>query len=186
MANTIRAHGYHGTTTEAAASILQEGFRVSRNEYDWLGDGIYFFQDAPARAWEWARTHHGSDAAVIGSSIRVEDCMDLLDIRWSQVITEAHDSFIAQLKQANQPLPIQRPGVHRLDRAVINYTVGNLAEQGVKIRVIRAAFSEGDPVFPESAIFDRSHVQIAVRDITLIENSWLEEKEGVIDHVRSE
>ena len=177
MDNADLVRGYHGTSIGAANSILQEGFRISRNEYDWLGDGVYFFQDAPARAWEWATRRHGSDATVIGSLIRLEDGIDLLDIRWSQVLIEAYDSFRAQLKRTNQLVPIQRPGAHRLDRAVINYTVGDLAEHGIKIRGVRAAFSEGDPVFPESAIFNRSHVQIAVRDTTLIENSWLEENE---------
>lgn len=112
--------------------------------------------------------------------------MDLLDIRWFQVLTEAYNSFLAQLKGANLPLPIQTSGAHRLDRAVINYTVGVLAEPGMKIRVVRAAFSEGAPAFPNSALFIRAHVQIAVRDTSLIEKSWMVEKEGGINNVRSE
>lgn len=54
MSETIRVYGYHGTNTEAAATIIQQGFNVSSNDYDWLGTGVYFFQDAPVRAWEWA------------------------------------------------------------------------------------------------------------------------------------
>ncbi|HEU4883856.1 MAG TPA: hypothetical protein VFT45_16470 [Longimicrobium sp.] len=51
----MRAIGYHGTSAEAARRILSSGFEISRNEYDWLGDGAYFFQDAPLRAREWAK-----------------------------------------------------------------------------------------------------------------------------------
>ena len=178
MAETVRVYGYHGTTTHAAASILREGFQISRNAYDWLGDGVYFFQDAPARAWEWATTHHGTEAAVIGALIRLEDCMDLLDIQWAPVLAEAHDAFLTQLKRANLPLPRQTSGAHRLDRAVINYAVGILAEQGVVIRAVRGAFSEGSPVFPRSALFDLAHVQIAIRDASLIEASRIMEREG--------
>ena len=36
----------------------------------------------------------------------------------------------------------------------------------------RAAFAEGAPAFPGSALYDRTHVQIAVRDVSLIENVW--------------
>jgi hypothetical protein len=40
----IQVFGYHGTSREKANTILSEGFRVSDNDYDWLGKGVYFFQ----------------------------------------------------------------------------------------------------------------------------------------------
>ena len=81
MAEPLRAIGYHGTSRRAARVVLRDGFRTSRNEYDWLGDGVYFFQDAPNRAREWAAQRYGSDGVVIRSIIRLDDCMDLLDIQ---------------------------------------------------------------------------------------------------------
>lgn len=65
----MRAIGFHGTSTRAAERILASGFQISRNEYDWLGDGAYFFQDAPERALEWARARFGDEVAVIGAEI---------------------------------------------------------------------------------------------------------------------
>ena len=65
----MRAIGFHGTSAEAARRILSTGFEISRNEYDRLGDGAYFFQDAPARALGWARRRFGDDAAVIGAEM---------------------------------------------------------------------------------------------------------------------
>ena len=129
MAEGDHVRGYHGTNIEAATSILTEGFKLSRNQYDWLGDGVYFFQDTPARAWDWADEHYGVDAAVIESLVRLEDCMDLLDIAWGSVLNEAYNAFLAQLKRANLPIPKQTSGAHRLDREVINYSVGVLAER---------------------------------------------------------
>jgi hypothetical protein len=35
-----------------ARKIVVSGFRISSNDWDWLGDGVYFFQDAPLRAWD--------------------------------------------------------------------------------------------------------------------------------------
>ena len=176
--------GFHGTNVHAAGSILQRNFTLSRNDYDWLGDGLYFFQDAPARAWEWASSRYGSEAAVIGAVIRLTDCMDFLDIEWAKALTALYDAFLSQLKRGNHPLPAQTSGAHRLDRAVINYSVGVLAEQGVQVRVVRAAFIEGVPIFPQSALFDRAHVQVAVRDTMLIERVWLVER-GEIAHGNS-
>jgi len=89
----IAVYGYHGTSIERAASIMEEGYRISRNDYDWLGDGVYFWQDAPQRAWEWATQHHQSQAAVVGSLIQLNDCIDLLDPRWARFLTETYDLF---------------------------------------------------------------------------------------------
>jgi hypothetical protein len=40
----IELVGYHGTNRQAAESILANGFETSQNEYDWLGEGVYFWQ----------------------------------------------------------------------------------------------------------------------------------------------
>ena len=167
----------------AASIVLSRGFQLSSNEYDWLGDGVYFFQDARIRAWEWAQRFHDTQAAVLGARIRLEDCMDLLDIAWSRFLAGAYDSFMAKWKSSGRPLPVQKGGAHRMDRYVINYAVAVLAERGLKIRTVRAAFSEGKPVFPNSALMDHSHVQIAVRDTTLVEKVWSADDEKEIAHV---
>jgi hypothetical protein len=143
-----------------------------------LGDGVYFWQDAPARAWDWAVKLHGEQAAVVASRIRLEDCMDLLDIHWYSVLADAYNSLIAQLKQAGLAIPEQRGRAHRLDREVINYAIGVLNEQETTIRTVRGVFREGHPIYPDSALFDRSHIQIAVRDTSLIQESWLETQGG--------
>jgi hypothetical protein len=168
----MRAIGFHGTSAEAARRILSTGFEISRNEYDWLGDGAYFFQDAPARALEWARQRFGSDAAVIGAEIDLYDCIDLLDIEWRAVVRESYADFCERLDKGAQPIPQQTRGAHRLDRAMINHTVGLLESRGYSARTVRAAFVEGEPLFPGSALWSLSHVQIAVRDQGAIRRIW--------------
>ena len=167
--------GYHGTSSDSAEGILTTGFILSRNPYDWLGDGVYFFQDAPQRAWEWAARHHGNTAAVIGATIELLDCIDLLDSVWNSVISDSYNSYLSNHKDSGRALPEQIGGAHRLDRGVLNYTIGVLSEHDINIACVRAAFAEGRPVYPDSAIFDRSHVQIAVRDTTkCIRKIWRE------------
>lgn len=179
MSDTPLVVGYHGTNLQAALTMTQHQFRLSRNRYDWLGDGLYFFQDAPERAWEWAVAHHSPQPAVIGVRLHYqpEEWIDLLDINWTHTLADAYNAFLGELKRADLAVPQQTEKLHRLDRAVINYIVGVLEQQGVTIRAVRAAFAEGAPVFPESALFDRAHVQIAVRDLSLISALWIERKE---------
>lgn len=73
-----------------------------------------------------------------------------------------------------EPLPRQTPESlsHPLDRIVINFAVKQFANRGAVIGTARAAFQEGDPIYPESHLFSRSHVQVAVRDPRLIVRSW--------------
>lgn len=167
--------GYHGTSSEVAERIMAVGFQLSRNPYDWLGDGVYFFQDAPQRAWDWARERYGDHGAVVGAEILLGSCIDLLDLGWYQVMVEAYDSYVNILRDSGQPIPVQSRGAHRLDREVMNYMIGVLHESGFGVTCVRAAFGEGRPVYPDSALYDRAHVQIAVRDIeACIQRKWLE------------
>jgi len=53
-----------------------------------------------------------------------------------------------------------------------------LAREGQIVRAVRGVFAEGASVFPGSAIMDRAHVQIAVRDASLIETIGLLGAEG--------
>jgi hypothetical protein len=75
---SIQVFGYHGTSREKANTILSEGFRVSDNDYDWLGEGVYFFQDAPYRAMQWATQQHPQHPAVIRATIQLDNCIDLI------------------------------------------------------------------------------------------------------------
>lgn len=184
MTETIRIYGYHGTSAEAAAAILQDGFNISSNEYDWLGKGVYFWQDAPLRAWTWANQNYHDNPAVIRSSIRLENCMDLLDIKWFPFIRRVYNSFVAEYESTNQTLPQQNPErskAHRLDCAFFDYTVEKVLQpEGQIVKAIRSVFVEGDRIFPNSAVFDLAHVQIAIRDTALIEESCLIEISGGI------
>ncbi|HET7464948.1 MAG TPA: hypothetical protein VFJ82_27135 [Longimicrobium sp.] len=168
----MRVIGYHGTSGEGAERILAHGFQLSRNDYDWLGDGAYFFQDSPARALEWARERFRESAAVLGAEIDLDGCLDLLDPEWNTVIQEAYTDLVSRIGRMGQRLPRQSPGAHRIDRAVVNHAVGLLQLRGVEVRSVRAAFIEGEPLFPGSALWSRAHVQVAVRDPGAIVALW--------------
>ena len=170
MARARVAYAYHGTTEKAAKAILKSGFHVSQNAYDWLGDGVYFFQDAPMRAREWAERLHGGAAVVLEARIRLMNCIDLLDIGWWEFLRESYESFFSDMKKEGLSLPHQTIRMRRLDQQVLNYAVETYQKNGGIVRSIRSVFIEGKPAYPESGLYDRSHVQIAVRDQSMIES----------------
>ncbi|MFB2918715.1 MULTISPECIES: hypothetical protein [Aerosakkonema] len=175
----ITVWGYHGTSAEAAELIVRDGFRIKSSRYHWLGDGVYFFQDAPLRAWEWANQRY-SDPAVIRSLIKLdEDCIDLVDIKWFSLIEEIYGLYLSSYELLKQPLPVQNleRKAHGIDCDFFNFMVRLLSEsRGIKVRAIRGVFIEGKRIFTNSAIFNRAHIQISILDTSLIQESYLVEE----------
>jgi hypothetical protein len=89
-----------------ASAIVETGFNLSNNEYDWLGKGIYFWQDAPKRAWQWAQSTHPNNPAVVKSRLKLDrSCLDLLDIGYSPLLKTMYNGFITSYTQQNLTLP---------------------------------------------------------------------------------
>ncbi len=49
--------GYNGCDKELAKSVAASGrgMKTSQNDHDWLGHGLYFWEDSPKRALQWAK-----------------------------------------------------------------------------------------------------------------------------------
>jgi hypothetical protein len=153
--------GYHGTSLQTAASILRGGtLELSQNDYDWLGHGVYFWEHAPYRAWDWAKQKYGSDAAVIEAEIRLGHCLDLTDIRYTKAITLAFDGLREAYAARKLAMPVNRGKARRLDCLVINYVAEYVLPE---CETVRAPFLEGLPIFEGSALLSASHIQIVVR-----------------------
>ncbi|MEM8832162.1 MAG: hypothetical protein AAGE96_22855 [Cyanobacteria bacterium P01_G01_bin.19] len=135
------------------------------------------------RAAAWARERYPDSPAVIRSELVLENCLDLLDIAWNPIIKETYGMLVREYERANIPLPSQNPQrskAHRLDCTFFNYIVEKvLASQNITVDSIRAVFNEGDRIYPSSAIFDRAHIQIVIRDLSSIEKSCLIEEDTI-------
>jgi hypothetical protein len=176
--------GYHATNTRAARTILRSGrFRESRNPYDWLGDGVYFWEAAPERAWEWAHSPRaqrrlGPDIAIVGARIHLDRCIDFHDVVWHDQIKAVHDALRSRQAESGRRSPRQTArGEHGWDREVINRLADLIYRAtGITVGVVRASFREpeDEPLFGGSALYRGAHVQLAVRDQWLIEAHWLE------------
>jgi hypothetical protein len=182
--NDICVYGYHGTSRSRAEKIIAEGFHPSTNGYDWLGTGVYFWQDAPNHALHWARKMSRQEPAVIKSKLRLDStCLDLLDmadIDNPDFWTDSYNRFREMYLRTGESLPIQNPdipGKRYLDCAFFDYirTAFDRDSESESIGMIRSAFVEGNRIFPNSAICDKTHVQISVMNLDLIEQSCIYE-----------
>ncbi len=170
--------GYHGCEGDVAERLLAgEPFRVSRNDYDWLGVGIYFWEANPCRGLEFAgelkRRGRGNidTPAVVGAIINLGLCLDLTT---TSGIREVEASFAA-LRDVADTFDVELPRnsenllLRRLDCAVINILHDIRARQGLAaVDTVRGVFLKGGPIYPTSGLHVKTHIQIAVRNTECI------------------
>src|SRR5205823_246968 len=77
-----------------AGRVGAEEWKMSQNDYDWLGEGIYFWEHAPGRAWQWARERYGGDGAVVATEVRLGRCLDLADTEFTGLLREAYEDIV--------------------------------------------------------------------------------------------
>jgi hypothetical protein len=101
---------YHGCDREIGERALLEGHGLepSKNEHDWLGEGIYFWEYGPYRAEQWARwkaqRNEIDQPYVIGAYIHLGNCFDLTDTH-HEVTEKDHADNLAVLESFLQDPP---------------------------------------------------------------------------------
>jgi hypothetical protein len=164
---------YHGCEASVARRILDgEGFEKSRNSYDWIGEGIYFWEYGADRARRWAE-EHTTAPAVLGAVIQLGRCFDLMDTKCTSELGTAYELYLKVVRDEGVRLlknegetPDKR--LRYLDCAVLNWYLSHLEQSGVVHDTVRAAFLEGGPAFRGSKLQKETHVQIAVRSPSCI------------------
>ena len=153
---------------------------MSNNPYDWLGTGIYFYENDVERALHFATAaaQHPDrkysvkpiqTPSVVGAVLRLGACWDLSSQVGLKVFKGTHDEMVKQgvpLPRANKQADsndedlILRP----FDRAVIN--TGHKAQSAKKASYdsVRSIFSQGSAVVCGSGFKKLNHVQIAIRN----------------------
>jgi hypothetical protein len=87
--------GYHGCDAAVADGVLAgtAELNLSRNTYDWLGEGVYFWEHGPQRAYEWAVEQARLGAtkvrrpALVAARINLGVCCKQAALETSQLFT---------------------------------------------------------------------------------------------------
>jgi hypothetical protein len=173
---------YHGCSLETAQKLLGGSpFQPSVQDYDWLGSGIYFWENDILRAYHWATEPrlNFDHPSVVGAAIELGNCLDLTTQYGISAVKLAYDKFIITSKSDGVPIPANvdpanYPGrdkiLRRLDCAVMNYLY-EIAEteqesdpQSQPYATVRAMFPEGTEPYPGAGFRDKTHIQVCVRD----------------------
>ena len=156
-------YGFHGLDEDIAMDILnmKSDFKLSHNDYDWLGDGIYFWENNYERAKQYAfESSKRIDSTikkpfVLGVVLDLGNCLDLLDQKYLDFLSESYMEFENYTKELNINLPKNSSfgksdfdfKKRELDCAVIRHAHVIANEVGMKFDSVRAAFLEGEPLY---------------------------------------
>jgi len=181
---------FHGCDRSIAQKVLngETMLKSSTNTYDWLGHGVYFWENSPARALEFAEHLQQNpqkskgeivEPAVIGAVIHLGFCLDLLDYGNLQLLKECYDTLLRYNNTSYLPQNKEVKGMkglllRELDCAVIE-TMHTLREvyQQPPFDSIRAVFSEGEELYPNAGFREKDHIQICVRNPNCIKGFFL-------------
>ncbi|MEI6702047.1 MAG: hypothetical protein WCL71_00755 [Deltaproteobacteria bacterium] len=176
--------GFHGCDQSVADDIISSGLhqlQKSKNDYDWLGPGIYFWENNPVRALEYAKYLRDNPRrnrtakpikhpAVIGAIIDLGYCLNLLESRSIEVVKQGYQNLLRLQKLASAEFPKNPPDksskellLSYLDCAVIRTVHYYKKQQGEKeYDTVRGMFVEGEPLYPNAGFHDKNHIQICV------------------------
>lgn len=170
--------GFHGCDAKVGEAILrgeERHLEASENDYDWLGSGIYFWEDNPARALKFAieRAKGGRNSRgtiekpfVLGAIINWGRCLDLSNSdAIAQVQNAYHDyRLLAQASGLRLPSNGKTLKARRLDCLVFNWLhLVREKDDSPSYDTVRGLFWEGEEIYPGAGVRQGNHIQLCVR-----------------------
>lgn len=179
--------GFHGCDEETCQHLVNNPreFHFNKNSYDWLGNGMYFWENNLERACQWAleKQKQGKikQPAVLGALIHPGNCCDFLNSKYTEQLAAYYVNLRKRLDNMphNEDVksdPHKDKLLRKLDCAVIEQMHREMSiEQEIERQkygfvtrdtydTVRCAFLEGAPAFPGAAIKLKNHIQICVRN----------------------
>lgn len=110
--------GFHGCDRELGEAVLagKVDLKPSKNDYDWLGHGVYFWEHNPKRAIEFASELKEMDPRkkirepfVIGAVIDLGRCLDLLDSKAIGIVKAGYHLLKTAHERLQKSLPENKP-----------------------------------------------------------------------------
>jgi hypothetical protein len=161
--------GFHGCDASIAEEVLSgnSSLRKSTNQWDWLGHGVYFWENSPERALHYAcelrdnpvRSNSAVETpAVIGAVIDLGYCLNLLDQKSIRLVAKANELYMNACQADGVAMLENRDSgsstdllLRYRDCAVIEmlHAARDQAE-ATNFDSVRGMFSEGEPLYPHA------------------------------------
>ena len=177
--------GFHSCDKEVGLKVLngEMDLKASENTWDWLGSGIYFWEQNPGRALEYANESAAGTQKnririttpfVIGSVIELGKCLNLVEPDSLNVVKDAYSTLIQLYAETNKNMPVNKGARRELDCAVIKHVHKYFKAKGLQpYDTVRCAFQEGGEIYKGSNFTDRLHIELCVINKDMIKGYFL-------------
>lgn len=182
--------GFHGCDKSVRDKVIagKLSLNQSKNRYDWLGNGIYFWENNQQRALSYAKELKARKSnsniktpSVIGAVIDLGFCLDLLDSEYIDLVKisyeNLHKSFstIGVAMPQNQSVKGSKDLLLRnLDCAVIENLHLQRSTNNIRpFDSVRGAFIEGEQLYENAGFFNKNHIQLCIRNPNCIKGFFL-------------
>ena len=190
--------GFHGCERSVRDALLMNpnDYMISQKSLDWLGHGFYFWENNYDRALQWATEKkdrgHIKEPAVIGAVLYLGYCCDFLDKRYIQLLANHFNDMKTMYEASKKELPKNKDvkeDIHKnillryLDCLAIEYMHAKIlmevriemAEKGYTqykmFDSTRGVFIEGGQAFEGAGLFEKSHIQVCIRNPNCIQGT---------------
>lgn len=196
--------GFHGCDEETCNNLINNpnDIKISVKPYDWLGHRMYFWENNYDRALLWAKEKKKKGTinkpSVIGAILQLGHCCDFTDSKFISLVKENHRLLANNYNAIGKELPKNKDIkfdkyedkiLRELDCTTIEFMHSQIfskyqeeisAKGFSDFKIFdstRGVFTEGGEAFPGSGIFDKSHIQICIRNFNSIKGFFLPRKE---------
>ena len=183
-------HGCDESVRDKIVSSPKQSLLPSKNKYDWLGNGIYFWENNPKRALEYAKFLQKNPdrsknpiikPSVIGAIINFGYCLDLVDSESLTILKSGYEILKATTEKSefkelkNKPTGADNELLLReLDCAVIETVCEVQESQNIrKFDSVRGVFFEGKEIYPNAGFKEKNHIQICIRNPNCIKGYFI-------------
>ncbi len=181
--------GFHGCDQEVCDNVLNRKTELtpSENEYDWLGSGIYFWENNLKRAWQFAEElkinprpakSPITNPAVLGAIIDLGECLDLMDSENLELVKESYKKLEISSQTLGMKLPVNKTGKNTRDlllRDLDCLVIESLHDKMLPLSFdsVRGVFWEGEELYHNAGFKEKNHVQICIRNPNCIKGYFL-------------
>lgn len=166
--------GFHGTEKTLVDKVVAgktNHFSQSVGKNEWLGHGIYFWENDPQRGIEWAQSGNAKkkikEAGVAGAIIDLGLCLDLTTRMGLDEVAEAYATLSDIYAKTGEKLPTNEGGEDKFKRELDCQVIQTLhmyrSENGLQpYDSVRASFPEDAPLYKGASFRKRNHIQLAI------------------------
>lgn len=183
--------GFHGCDESLRNDIVQGKvfLKPSTNFYDWLGHGIYFWENNQQRALDFAKNFESNTRSkkviqtpsVLGAVIDLGFCLDLLDTEYIKFVRESHSTLLQSCKTLGLAMPVNRKLagsndllLRNLDCAVIENLHLQRKENALgEFDSVKGVFVEGSPLYEGAGFHEKNHIQLCIRNPNCIKGYFI-------------